>query len=1038
MNRMKGLAAILGATVLMMLALACEIVVELAPTSDGALTGVATSTAAPPPAAAEATAVPSPTPASPAAPAPAVTGSIAPNLRLTFAGVEYSGVEILGASGPTGPIVCCGTPIEMDDMEGIGTGAEHNPDGDTTVQIYRTKAGGTTDVYTFHAAQTLGTTPATWTRWTAASLSGVHLTLSAEQAPGQPLTVNVVAEIVGGPDNNRDLSCHSWIFTLGDGGISQPLYLASCYWTPDSTFPRRFETSYTYEMPGTYEITFYYGLLKSEPISVEVGPEGIAIAKPTPTPVPILTPTPTALPPEGGTNTQSWRGHGVSGSGWGFYVYYPESWIDGPAAGLHIQKRSVDPHLSVGPYLELRAFSPETSPPASLDELVEWAIEGLEEGSDPLGLLTYHEIFGRASEVKVLNRAGLLGSASDPGTGEERVIVGARAIEYLVRWPEGSQYRAKLLVIHGEERVYLVQVFGQQEPFSNYEADVDSILCTFSVVLEDGQDIDPLAEICGESLSERGDEVYARQLHMPVFADSSQVKQPWSLDPVPQDIGDSFFFRGARNALGNQKSLVVLVEFADVKHRPQHTVDFYQERWFGESLSVASYFAENSYGRMRLSGQVYPRWIQLPENKEFYDLWANLLTGIRNAIDTDIDFQEYDRNGDRLVDHLVIVVAGQGPARQAERNFRVATREGVYLGPFAYLQESDSFGVSIHEVAHELGPEDQFYNATGTEFVGDYGMMGFGAQPNPPTHINVYNKIQLSWIRPEEVFTIKESGTYSLNAIEETPAVYKIAIPADDPDPSEYFLIVNRYKEEGFDSALPDQGLVIWHVDEFIKPMPGGISPNMRTEYGHRHLTMVPASGDFDNPGYQAPFYAGNQANNELTPSTTPSSDGYYFPSGISITNVSGKGPVMSFRVTLPQRNGVPEVTNISIVQEAGAYGYGWLDITAKVDARDPEGDTLWYLWRFAEGSSYEGLNPSSGYPDRTRIPPQFTHPSARTDTLQPSGSFGQVGFSEGAKYALEVRVIDGVSVATALVWFTAGDAESVRWEARQLRNPDP
>jgi len=162
MNRVKGLAAILGATVLMMIALACEIGAELAPTSDGASTPVAASTTAPPPAA---TAVPSPTPAAsptatlePAAPAPAVTGSTAPNLRLTFEGVEYSGVEILGTASPTGPIVCCGTPIDMDDMEFIGTGAEHNPDVDTTVQIYKQKAGGTNDVYTFHPAQTLGTT----------------------------------------------------------------------------------------------------------------------------------------------------------------------------------------------------------------------------------------------------------------------------------------------------------------------------------------------------------------------------------------------------------------------------------------------------------------------------------------------------------------------------------------------------------------------------------------------------------------------------------------------------------------------------------------------------------------------------------------------------------------------------------------------------------------------------------------------------------------------------------------------------------------
>ena len=114
----------------------------------------------------------------PPAPPPAVTGMIAPNLRLTFNGVEYTGVEILGAASPNGPVMCCGTPINMDDMEVVGTGTNDKPDGDASVEVYRPKAGATTDVYTFHPAQTVeasgepggtATGPATWTRFTAKS-----------------------------------------------------------------------------------------------------------------------------------------------------------------------------------------------------------------------------------------------------------------------------------------------------------------------------------------------------------------------------------------------------------------------------------------------------------------------------------------------------------------------------------------------------------------------------------------------------------------------------------------------------------------------------------------------------------------------------------------------------------------------------------------------------------------------------------------------------------------------------------------------------
>ena len=123
-------------------------------------------------------------------PAPAISSP--PPVRLTFDGVEYAGVERLGAASPNGPIVCCGTPINMDDMEVVGTGTRNNPDGDghwtievrdpdgtlVTDEVYRPKAGATTDVYTFHPATTVEVRepgglppspaqPATWwTRWT--------------------------------------------------------------------------------------------------------------------------------------------------------------------------------------------------------------------------------------------------------------------------------------------------------------------------------------------------------------------------------------------------------------------------------------------------------------------------------------------------------------------------------------------------------------------------------------------------------------------------------------------------------------------------------------------------------------------------------------------------------------------------------------------------------------------------------------------------------------------------------------------------------
>ncbi len=109
-------------------------------------------------------------------PGAAGTGMIVPNLWLTFDGVEYNAVEILGVPTSDGPIVCCGTPISFDDVVGVGGATQHNPDGDSLVDVFRLKDGTTTDLYTFHPAETaqgsgdpggIEAVPATWTRWTA-------------------------------------------------------------------------------------------------------------------------------------------------------------------------------------------------------------------------------------------------------------------------------------------------------------------------------------------------------------------------------------------------------------------------------------------------------------------------------------------------------------------------------------------------------------------------------------------------------------------------------------------------------------------------------------------------------------------------------------------------------------------------------------------------------------------------------------------------------------------------------------------------------
>jgi hypothetical protein len=97
----------------------------------------------------------------------------------------------------------------------------------------------------------------------------IELTLRAEPVAGEPLTVRLIAELIGGPDNNRDLYCPGEEWQFGDGtGMATS---ASCIaWTPSATIRRHFEQTYTYEKAGTYEVTFTYGPLGPITTMVEV------------------------------------------------------------------------------------------------------------------------------------------------------------------------------------------------------------------------------------------------------------------------------------------------------------------------------------------------------------------------------------------------------------------------------------------------------------------------------------------------------------------------------------------------------------------------------------------------------------------------------------------------------------------------------------------------------------------------------------------------------------------------------------------------
>jgi hypothetical protein len=90
-----------------------------------------------------------------------------------------------------------------------------------------------------------------------------------EAVAGQPLTVLLVADIVGGPDNSQELYCPGTQWQFEDG-ISMSSSASCMVWTPDVKINRHFEEIYTYDAPGTYKVTFTRGPVTSETLEVQI------------------------------------------------------------------------------------------------------------------------------------------------------------------------------------------------------------------------------------------------------------------------------------------------------------------------------------------------------------------------------------------------------------------------------------------------------------------------------------------------------------------------------------------------------------------------------------------------------------------------------------------------------------------------------------------------------------------------------------------------------------------------------------------------
>jgi len=382
------------------------------------------------------------------------------------------------------------------------------------------------------------------------------------------------------------------------------------------------------------------------------------------------------------------------------------------------------------------------------------------------------------------------------------------------------------------------------------------------------------------------------------------------------------------------KVCVILIEFTDQAHNPSYTQAYYQNLLFSTNnpLSLRHYYLDASYGAVDLVGDVYG-WYTSSHTMDYYGTDTgypniddyntavyNLAREACNLANGDINYANYDIEPDPytygIVDHLIIIHAGAGQESSADpindpSNLIWSHRWAIqnpylildnhYCLTYTMQAESSPMGVFAHEFGHDIGLPDLYDDVYPPQWdgVGDWGLMGSGSwggtpQGSRPVHPTAWCKIQLGWIT---VDTIRYEDDLSITTFGLQPAgcCYKLdMLDGSGHSTGEYFLLVNRRRVGNFETSIPGEGLLIWHVDENNPDNGDPTDPLIKLEEADGNNELGIYGGSQGQSGDPFP-YGGN---NQFTATTNPNSlknDGSQ--SGWEVTAISGVASVMTCHV---------------------------------------------------------------------------------------------------------------------------------------------
>lgn len=431
---------------------------------------------------------------------------------------------------------------------------------------------------------------------------------------------------------------------------------------------------------------------------------------------------------------------------------------------------------------------------------------------------------------------------------------------------------------------------------------------------------------------------------------------------------------------GQKRGLVLLVDFPDLPFSstsvPEEINNQFNQKGYSNNNHIGSlsdYFYDQSYGQFELSFDVIGP-IRTTQNMAYYgengsstsdtDIHIGELVDevIRQAAQQ-VDFSQYDWNGDSEVEQIFLVYAGyaessgapsytiwphqfslDGLKRAGYGGNGALTFGGIKVNTYACSSELSGvsgntlrgIGTACHEFSHSLGLPD-FYdvNYTGGFGMNVWSLMASGNYNGKdyngevPCGYSAYERWFMGWLEPTELN--EPERIKDMPCLGDAPQAYVVR---NDGWASEYFMLENRQDTRWFSYAgryTGCHGLLITHVDyneSAWKKNRVNVYPT------HQRMSIVPADGDYgtlyhrdEQPYYstsrqdlQGDLFPGLNGVTEFTDDSHAFAGGRLFNENTDgskrlnkpVTNITESNGLISFDILGGIYVPVPQITDIA------------------------------------------------------------------------------------------------------------------------------